>query len=47
MISTIAEATMMYAWSPDWYHWFKLVVSVKQEKECQSSAAVAAFGFPA
>lgn len=26
MIITIAAATMMYAWSPAWYHWFKFSV---------------------
>lgn len=28
MIKTMAEATMMKAWSPDWYHWFKFSVTV-------------------
>jgi len=27
MTSTMAEAMMMYAWSPDWYHWFKFSTS--------------------
>lgn len=27
MIKTMAEATMMYAWSPDWYHWLRLMTS--------------------
>ena len=26
MTSTMQEETRMYATSPDWYHWFKLVV---------------------
>lgn len=29
MVRTIAEAMMMYAWSPDWYHWLRLVVTVE------------------
>jgi hypothetical protein len=27
MINTIADAIKMYAWSPDWYHWFKFSVA--------------------
>ncbi len=27
MIRTMHEATMMKAWSPDWYHWFRFSVA--------------------
>lgn len=32
MINTIHEATIMKAWSPDWYHWFRFSVAMK---DCQ------------
>lgn len=28
MIKTMHEATMMKAWSPDWYHWFRFSVAM-------------------
>lgn len=28
IINTIADAIKMYAWSPDWYHWFKFSSAV-------------------
>jgi hypothetical protein len=29
MSKTMHDATMINAWSPDWYHWFRFVVAVE------------------
>jgi len=32
MIRTMAEAMRIYAWSPDWYHWLRLMTSIAVEE---------------
>jgi hypothetical protein len=36
MISTMADATMMYAWSPDWNHLFRFSRPVGKRYELQN-----------
>jgi hypothetical protein len=39
MSRTIHDATIMNAWSPDWYHWFKFSVAVKYDNQHKARAS--------
>jgi hypothetical protein len=44
MINTIADAIKMYAWSPDWYHWFKFSSAVMMLGDAHGRPDVTEYG---